>query len=192
MRWRQRKIEVQQRKAPDLESPAAHRPPLPPPLPLPLPPSKHAASLESLYASALEGRTEVMRLLIEDDVDVQGRNRQGLQALHAAAVSGHAECLKLLLASHANPNAKTNDGRTGLALSAMMGHVSCLDVLLEEGADPQLCDAMGFTPVNCAVMSGRVEAVRFLAARMSADRSEQEQDSARRREEVDCKFAALM
>lgn len=62
--------------------------------------------------AALHGHSEVARLLIEHDADLDVRNRDGARPLHAAAFLGHAAVVKLLIESGADIEARDDKGAT--------------------------------------------------------------------------------
>ena len=62
--------------------------------------------------AALHGHSEVARLLIEHDADLDVRNQDGARPLHAAAFLGHAEVVKLLIKSGADIDARDAKGAT--------------------------------------------------------------------------------
>ena len=64
--------------------------------------------------AALEGRSEIVEILIAAGADVNGVNRDGATPLHAAAFMGQRELAKLLLENGADVGAKTHNGDTPL------------------------------------------------------------------------------
>ena len=74
--------------------------------------SQHGVS--PLSWAALLGLTEIAELLIQNDADVNGRNRDGGTALHGAAFLGHADIAELLVRKGADVNAANDKGETSL------------------------------------------------------------------------------
>jgi ankyrin repeat protein len=66
-----------------------------------------------MYWAAVNGRKEIVELLIAKGADVNAKSKRGTP-LHFAAKGGHREVAKLLIAKGADVNAKTGDGVTPL------------------------------------------------------------------------------
>ncbi len=62
--------------------------------------------------AALMGQTKAAALLLENGVDINGRNRDGATPLHSAAFLGRIETVKLLLERGADTTLRNNDGAT--------------------------------------------------------------------------------
>ena len=59
------------------------------------------------------GDTEIVRLLIDHDADVNVTNQRGHTVLYCAGGHGHLDTVRLLLENNADPNVKfTQDGKT--------------------------------------------------------------------------------
>jgi hypothetical protein len=67
-----------------------------------------------LQWAGLNGARNVTALLLDRNVPVDIRGRDGHTALHGAAFMGHAEVVSLLLQRGADVNARSNDGETPL------------------------------------------------------------------------------
>ena len=64
----------------------------------------------ALAWASMSGNVEVVRLLIKNRVNVNGKNRDGGTALHGAVFLGHPAIVALLLNSGIDVNAKNEDG----------------------------------------------------------------------------------
>lgn len=73
-----------------------------------------ASGVTPLSWAALYGHAEAAKLLIENDADLEGANRDGARPLHAAAFLGRAEVVELLLKKGADTTAKDHKGVTAL------------------------------------------------------------------------------
>ncbi|XP_078581532.1 death-associated protein kinase 1-like [Branchiostoma floridae x Branchiostoma japonicum] len=65
----------------------------------------------ALHVASMYGRTEIVKLLLQHDADVEARDNYGDTALHVASRNGHTEIVKLLLQHDADVEARDNDGR---------------------------------------------------------------------------------
>lgn len=62
--------------------------------------------------AAMAGRTEAVRLLLENGADVNIKSRDGSTPLHGAAFFGRTDVVKILLENGANLEARNDDGAT--------------------------------------------------------------------------------
>ncbi len=66
-----------------------------------------------IHHAARNGDTEIVRLLIDHDADVNAVNQRGHTVLYCAGGHGHLDTVRLLLENNADPNVKfTKDGKT--------------------------------------------------------------------------------
>jgi len=86
-----------------------------------------------LIAAAHEGRSDVVRFLLDQGADVNAVSG-GWNALVAAAHQGHVKTVGLLLDRGADVNAAP-DGRSALAAAAHQGQLDVVKLLVERGAN---------------------------------------------------------
>ncbi|KAK4163129.1 heterokaryon incompatibility protein-domain-containing protein [Cladorrhinum sp. PSN259] len=120
--------------------------------------------------ATLNGYEVVVRLLVDNDVNIKvmGSLRQAL--LWWAAKNGHETVLWLLLEKGANIEAVDDSykKRTLLWLAAKSGHEAVVRLLVDKGADIEASDNNGRTPLWLAVKNG-YEAVRWLLVNKGAN-----------------------
>ena len=126
--------------------------------------------LSSRIGSSIRARLlpDVVRLLLEHGVDVNGRNFQGETPLHIAAANGLVKVVRVLLEHGANVGAEDKKGKTPLHTAAENQYLEpnepaeVMRVLLEHGANVGAEDNDGRSPLHGAAELGRVGRVRVL------------------------------
>lgn len=110
------------------------------------------AGWQPLHLAARFGRPEAVRLLLDDDAEVDpvSRNARRCTPLHLAAAAAHAEVGWLLIASGADVNAREPGGRGALHRAASQGDLETVRALLSAGAVSDLADDAGRTPLDVA------------------------------------------
>ena len=88
-----------------------------------------------LQWAALEGRTNVVELLLTHGSEVGAGNNDGMTPLHWAASEGHKDVVRLLLAHEAKVNARDRFGMTPLHRAANQGHRDVVRLLLANKAE---------------------------------------------------------
>lgn len=110
-----------------------------------------------LHAAALEGRDEVVKLLLGvDSTDVNIHNGKGWQPIHSAALMGHTTIVRLLIDAGSKGDVVTREDypRTPLRLAIAGGSFDIVAMLVEAGADTSRGDTCGITPAQFAVAIG--------------------------------------
>ncbi|KAL3864058.1 hypothetical protein ACJMK2_005767 [Sinanodonta woodiana] len=120
-----------------------------------------------LQYAAVNGYTDLVRLLLQYKADVDAKDRFDVTALHMAAEKGHTDCVKLLLDGCADCNISTKyskhgsytavphpGGTTPLHLAAISDHVACVTHLIWNGADYNAVDEKGRTSLYIAAQKG--------------------------------------
>eukprot|EP00438_Fugacium_kawagutii_P008176 Skav214670 [mRNA] locus=scaffold923:401972:415828:+ [translate_table: standard] len=87
--------------------------------------------------AAVFGNHEVIPVLAENGVSVQGFNLRGDCPLICAMLTQNPEVVRSLLEHQANPNVRSSFGLTPLSIAAVQGLVKHATYLLEAGADVQ-------------------------------------------------------
>ncbi|XP_055838337.1 ankyrin-3-like [Episyrphus balteatus] len=124
---------------------------------------------------------EIIEILLENDVDIEGTDKFGRTALHMCASQEYdvffdirknspdspevklakAEIAQILLINGANVNAKTTIGNyTALWLACAKKSINLIEVLLKYEADVNI--PMGFTPLHIATESGNETIIEML------------------------------
>ena len=106
--------------------------------------------ITALMWAAMNGRSEVVKILLDAGADVNAKTEGGTTALMLAAFLDNTEVAKILLNAGANVNARTKDGRTALIEAASEGRVKIVKTLLDAGADVNAKDKDGKRAVDYA------------------------------------------
>ena len=111
----------------------------------------------------LEGRTEMVELLLDHGADAAAKTRLGSTLLHDAALKGHVPRVELLLRKGADVNALNGSGGTPLHDAALGGHVEVAALLLARGASINAQEVeSGNTALANAASWGRLNLVNLL------------------------------
>lgn len=141
-------------------------------------------SLEALFIAATRGDQREIERLIQEGVDINGKNKNawneqhGWTALFYAAASGrnNSVVIKLLLNHKLNVNEKDANGRTAL-LAAMEPHDTRANIraLVDGGADVNVQDFGGNTPLIEAAGLGDAVVVKMLLEKGANPNAKQRQ-----------------
>lgn len=102
---------------------------------------------EMLHRAAPNGHAAVVRLLVENGVDVDAEFG-GKTALQRAASGGHEATVQILLDMGARIEASDAQGRRALHWAASNGQEATVRLLLREGADATARDNSGSTALD--------------------------------------------
>lgn len=87
-----------------------------------------------LNAAATNGHKDVVKMLLESDIDVDKAGAMGNTPLYSAAENGHKTIVKMLLEEGANPNIKNSQGVSPLYSASKNGHSDIVKMLMKSGA----------------------------------------------------------
>ena len=120
-------------------------------------------------SAALEGRRDVVDLMISRGADLDRADENGRTPLALASIGGDIGVVRALLASGADASARDRCGWTPLHFAAATGRADIVDALADAGADPcARTGDTGDTVLSCAVKRSDRATVCAVAARMDS------------------------
>ena len=111
----------------------------------------------ALWVAAGKRHFDVVRLLIEQNAEVDGRTSSNSTPLRAAAFDGHLDIVRCLVENGADVNARTNFNSTPLMLTCHNGHLDVASYLVKHGANINLHDNKGRSCLHHASEGGHVQ-----------------------------------
>lgn len=108
-------------------------------------------TITPLIGAIGQGRTDVIKILLEAGADPQETDIYGRTAIHYAASDGSLEILTMLIQAGVDPKTADQGGTTALHRAASGGCLDVLKVLIQAGVDPSCKDKSGNTPLHIAI-----------------------------------------
>ena len=122
-------------------------------------------SQNKLIQAVHEGRTDRVKVLLDQDADPNAKDHKGIAGLIYAVLAGQLEIVQALVAQGADPNTKARDGvSTALMLAADKGHTKIVQALLASGADVNARGNSGLTALQIAIHRRHTPTVKALLA----------------------------
>ena len=118
----------------------------------------------ALWVAAGKRHFDVVRLLIEQNAEVDGRTSSNSTPLRAAAFNGHLNIVRCLVENGADVNARNNFNSTPLMLTCHNGHLDVASYLVKHGANINIQDNAGQSCLHYASKRGDVQLVCELLA----------------------------
>lgn len=123
-----------------------------------------------LRAVIYEDAAEVKKLLLQDGVNVDVRDRYGYTPLHKACMRGNKELVSLLLDKGADIQAICYEGSTPLFLATMCSPFSdVIETLLSRGAKTNVLTKDGGTMLHAAASGGNMNTVKLFLEEKKMD-----------------------
>ena len=121
-------------------------------------------ALIPLVAACEKGSIDLVKLLIDLDVDLNESNKRGETALTNASRDGEIEIARMLVKAGANLNTAETKGRrvSPLGKASSRGHCEMVQFLAASGADTNQTSGMGRTPLSMACHRGYIAIVSTL------------------------------
>ena len=115
-----------------------------------------------LMFAAWQGKTEVIKILLEHGVDVNCKTKYDWAPIDVCCRDGYEEIVSLLLEKGAPVNLKSTKGYTALGLAAHNGYLSIVKMLVNAGADFNSPDEEGNSPLDDAITQKHEGVVTYL------------------------------
>ena len=115
-----------------------------------------------IIEAAKIGNTEVVKLLIKENADVNVQDEDGWTALLLASLNGHTQVVELLIKENADVNIQKKNGVTALMLASVYGHTQVVELLIKENADVKIQSKEGVTALMLASLNGHTQVVELL------------------------------
>jgi len=120
------------------------------------------AGIRALHRAALCGLDDLVSLLLDKGVDVNGQVKDGETALIAAVSKGQIEVVSILIQHGANLDLIDYKGRTALIHAVLlMDNEVIIKLLVEHKANLNIQDVFGRTALIYAVREPQPEIIRF-------------------------------
>ena len=121
-----------------------------------------SAEPTALHLAALLGSDQVVRMILDQTIDVNPRDHKGATPLHHAVWCGYDRIVNELLEHGADTNAKNKTGTTPLHVAVVMGYDLVVKDLLDYGADIHVEDNKGVTSHDLAQREGVDQGIKRL------------------------------
>lgn len=112
--------------------------------------------------AAQEGRAGIVKLLLQNGVDIEGVDGNGLTPLLRASYNGQETVARLLVDMGADINACDGQARSALLFSVMGRHKTISRLLIDNGADVNGSDKKRSTPLHWSARRGNEATTRLL------------------------------
>uniref|UniRef100_A0A1L8DN71 Protein phosphatase 1 regulatory subunit 12B n=1 Tax=Nyssomyia neivai TaxID=330878 RepID=A0A1L8DN71_9DIPT len=139
---------------------------------------KFSAGCVFLAACMAGDKDEVLRLLEQENADINTCNVDGLTALHQACIDDNLDMVEFLVEHGADVNRADNEGWTPLHATASCGFVSIARYLIESGADLATVSSDGELPIDLSTSNNMEDMLQ-----KHIDEQEIDCEEARSREE---------
>ena len=112
-----------------------------------------------LWTAAANGHLDVVKLLMAENVNIDGRTAMNSTPLMAAAYDGRVDIVSCLVENGADLNARNGVGNTPLIMACFNGHLNVAEYLIRCGAKIDIENEQGKTALQYAADKGYSEIV---------------------------------
>ncbi|MGZ4969062.1 MAG: ankyrin repeat domain-containing protein [Methylobacter sp.] len=112
---------------------------------------KNPAGIAPLVLASQQGRSDMLRFLLEQNAALDVTDQYGNNALWAACYADSGDCIEVLIDAGVDINHQNSaSGATALIFAASSGREKVVEQLLAAGADPNLKTHDDFTALDLA------------------------------------------
>ncbi|CAH1133577.1 unnamed protein product [Ceutorhynchus assimilis] len=120
-------------------------------------------SLNFIYLTASQyGHLNIIKWLIEKNIDINVGDNDGKTALHLASQCGHYSVVQQLLQHKINPSIQDNSGWSSLHWASNNKHIKIIKLLIENNINVLAQDKQGQTAFHLAVANGDMDVLTVL------------------------------
>ncbi len=105
---------------------------------------------KGLHSAASKGNLDIIKYLVENNADIEIKNKTGQTPLIIASMNNQLDILDYLLERKADTETKDNDMMTALHWASKEGHLEIVKHLIEKGANIDETESNGFTTLHLA------------------------------------------
>lgn len=105
---------------------------------------------------------EAIQILLNTNIDINGKDNNGCTPLYHACAKGHMEVVKKLISAHADINYANTKGKNPLIISASKENLEIMQELIRAGALVNCAENNGHTPLMYASAVGNFTMVKEL------------------------------
>ena len=119
------------------------------------------SSEQTIIEASKSGHEEIVKVLMDNGVDVNTKDDYGFTPISYAALKGHDGIVDLLIENGAIVDVRNNWGGTALAQAVYFGHIEIAKTLIDHGADVNV-NIHGSSLVKFAAKNGHDELLNHL------------------------------
>ncbi|XP_057322749.1 uncharacterized protein LOC130666094 [Microplitis mediator] len=112
--------------------------------------------------TAEKGYSNMLKLLIKYNAEVNISTSDGRTPLHIAAFNGHVDIIDILIKNRISIDFQSKDGSTPLCFASAQGHDHVLKFLLKNGASTEIRNFQNLTSLHIAALQGHKKCVEVL------------------------------
>ena len=131
-------------------------------------PTKSAES-NTLFSAAIMGKTERIKALLADGMDVNSQTATGRTAMMAASFNGNLRVAKILLSYGADVNLVDNSGSTALMDAVVFGSEKLVKLLITAGANVSTQNKQNQSAIDKAKKTKYKNIVKILEEQAKSD-----------------------
>lgn len=124
-----------------------------------------SSSLNDVLIDAIRsGNLDEVVSNIQDNRNINYKDKSGKTPLHHAAAYGQMEIANYLVSNGADINVKDNNDYTPLQIAAYEGHKDLVAFLVSKGADVNTVNSYGVCPIHRAIFGNNLDIVKILVS----------------------------